>query len=168
MAGALIWAGLFMACAAVGAFAARRFAAAVRAAGGSLLTDQERRELVYEQPIRSFARIVADDLAGFDQVIRRQADPTAERWRRVALLAWLAALGVMVLPLLTRGLFRSGAPSDSVPNFVTPAAWLITAFWAAQLGLAIARRRRGVWLLICVAGVAAGVAAILLSNSLLG
>jgi hypothetical protein len=79
-------------------------ARANRAAGGSLLTNEERLELFLAPS--GISQLVRDDLAGLDQVTRRQADPRAERWRRITLLATAGALLILVLPSLLKPFIR--------------------------------------------------------------
>lgn len=163
----LIWGGLVLTFAMSGALAARRFAAAIRAAGGTLLTDEERRELFFDQPIGSFPKIVVDDVAGLDQVLRRQSDRKAERWRRITLVSWAALLAVLFLPFIGR-LFLPAFSSTSnaaMPHLVAPLAWIVAAFWVAQLWSGIVHRRRGAWLIVCGVGVTAGATAALITSS---
>ncbi len=159
MTGALVWAAAFMAFAAVGALAGRRFAHAIRASGGTLLTDEERQGLFWKKPVGSVPAIVGDDLAGFQQLLRRQGDPTAERWRRVSIGGWAVAFALLVLPLVSRAFRASGAaPEAATPNFITPIALIVAAFWGVQLVLGIIRGRSPRTLLLCVVGIIGGMA----------
>jgi len=156
LAQAIGWLVTFVFVVAAAALSARRFAAAVRKAGGSLLTDQERRDLFYQRPVRSFGSILGDDFAGLSELLRRQPNTPAERWRRLTWTFILSAILVLVLGRLAIGAPGGAPPPNSLRDFIILGSGGVAAFWLLQLFLGIRRRRSSKWLLVCFVGAIAG------------
>jgi hypothetical protein len=144
---------LFLGAVSAATFASRRFAGAVRRAGGSVLTGDERRSLLSAQPSNAFFRLAQDDITATRELFSRQVDAYAERWR---LLTWLA-LALAVIVFLggddVFGLLDRGDHTIDSQVILRLIAALGASFWAIQFISAFRPPYARSWLAICAIGI---------------